>query len=138
MTRCLKDRINSHRFRCRHGLLPHIYENLGNDFNFEVIEEFEDISRTDLLKKERELYEKTENLLNKAVPSRTKDEWRKDNIDHYNVVRRAHYAKNKEAFREKKKAWYAKNKERINANIREKKKLKKLQEVNDKLTVCFD
>ena len=139
-TKCFKDRLNSHRFRCRHNKIPHIYEKLGNDFNFEVIDEYENISTEDLLKKERELYDNCnqEFLLNKSVPSRTKDEWRKDNIEHYNIVRRAHYANNKEMFREKKRAWYAKNKDRLNANNREKKKQSKLIDNNDKLTVSFD
>ena len=126
-----RDRINSHRYRCRHNLLPHIYKVLGNDFDFQVIEEFEGIDKHELHKHERKLLEQTENTVNLKIPSRTKQEWRKANLDAYNKKRREHYQRNREKLLKQKKKWYHQNKAKL-------LELKTNININDQLTVQFE
>lgn len=114
-TNNLYDRMKVHKCRNKKGnVARHIYDSLENDYYVEVLEVCLD-PEYDIRRSEKKHIENSPyKLLNKAIPLRTKEEWKKDNLEHYNKKRREAYARNREHYKQYRRDWYAKNKDRIN------------------------
>ena len=127
-TRCIRSRMSLHKHRATHNKIPSLYPNFGElGFDVEVLEEFECIEDYDLKKIERKYIEQSPYpTLNCKLPTRTRQEWKVANLEHYNEVRRANYKKNRAYLLEKKKQWYYENRTKILARSKEKRQNKKL------------
>ena len=112
-TKDLNSRMIIHNFRNNHNIIPYLYDGLENNFFFEILEETEGLSTLELRQKERVYIETcNEPTLNQVIPLRTKQEWKRDNLEHYNKKRMENYYKNHEENKRKKREWYANNKKK--------------------------
>ena len=119
----IKGRISQHKSCCYnqndHYYLP-VYKFIRDnnlEINYIVLEE--NISEEDKYKKEREWYEKYENLTNKCVPGRTTKEYRDDNKEKIIEYKKEYYVINKEKLSEQRKEYYEEHKEQIIKYIKE-------------------
>ena len=85
----------------------------------ELIECFPCESREELLKREG-FHIKNNNCINRCVAGRTIEEWKEDNKEHYQHMRKEYSIKNKEYICNKTKEYYQKNRD----SILEKRKIK--------------
>lgn len=127
-TRDLRSRLSLHKHRAIHNKIPTLYPKFGElGFDVEILEEFECIEDYDLKKIERKYIEESPYpTLNSKLPTRTRNEWKLANLDHYNKVRRTNYKQNRVYLLDKKKQWYYKNRTKILAKSKEKRQIKKL------------
>lgn len=108
-----------------------ILYNYGEKICIKLLENFPCNSKNELELKEREWIEKTENCVNKLIPTRDWKERRANNIEAHNQYMKKYREENAEAIKEKEKAykeankqkaseqhkiWVAANAERIKAN----------------------
>jgi hypothetical protein len=87
----------------------------GNFQNWDIIEieRYKAIDKQDLHKRERYWLELLEATLNYQIPTRTQEEWFKNNNDELKRKNKEYKEKNKDKAKEK----YEKNKERVKCNI---------------------
>lgn len=124
-TTCLRNRRRQHKHSCCNERAKHhnlsVYQFIranGGWDNWDVIllQEYPDCkSREQLLKYEREHFEKQGATLNQLVPSRKRRN--KDEIKAYN---RAYHEKHKDELNAKSRAWSEKNRDKIHAKGRER------------------
>jgi hypothetical protein len=111
-------------------LFEYIENNDNCNLCFEVIEEFDKITKKELEKKEGE-YIKNNKCVNKFVAGRSKKEYHKDNRDNILKHNKKNYENNKEKIKEQVKKYREENKEKI------KELKKKYREENiEKIREC--
>ena len=86
------------------------------------------IDGNDARKIERKYFEELGATLNVEVPSRTKTEYYKDNIEEFKENLKQYYEEHKEEIKEKKKQYYEEHKEEINEKKRQYYQQKKLKD----------
>ena len=99
----------------------------GNNYQIELIEDYECSTKEELLLRERYYIDNTE-CVNKVIPGRTLQEYYSDNKEVYIESRKKYNENNKERMSKYQKEYHLKNKERIHERVRkfrEKKRLEK-------------
>ncbi len=113
-TNNLYNRMKVHKCRNKKGdIARHIYDSLENDYYVEVLEVCTDPDYDIKRSEKKHIINSEYKLLNKAIPLRTKQEWKEANLEIYNQKRRENYARNKEHYKKYRRDWYAKNKDRL-------------------------
>jgi len=107
-TNNIKKRMYMHNYRNSHGIYPHIYNALDNDFYMEILEYVDrDTCKNDLELIEKEYILNSEyQLCNKYVPAQSRAEYYEKNKDELNRRRRIRYEKNKDELNAKRRLAY--------------------------------
>ena len=130
----LSYRIWGHKHRCIEGnekshykLYVFMRENGGFDnFEFVVLQSYEDISKKDLVKEEEKYFRELKPELNVVHPTRTSKEWYQEEKEKHLANCKKYREKNKEKLSEQHKEWYQKNKDDHSAKCKARyKKTKK-------------
>ena len=154
-TKKFYNREQSHKSNCANSnskeyntfLYQFIRQNGGWDnFNMEIIEEFDEISKDDLLEKEKHYIKVNESKLNKNSPKQTMEErkeyFKQDKIkqqkkeyrDQNKDKIKERYEQNKNKYNQKKKEWYEKNKDKIKEYNQQRKQKVKCPYCNKEMT----
>ena len=108
-----KDYKNENRNHYNYPVYKHIRDN-NLEINYVILEE--KINEEDKRKKEREWYQKYDNLCNVDTPNRSKKEYQKEYYEENKETIKEYRENNKEKISEYNKEYREKNKETIKAN----------------------